>query len=106
MILLYIIWAIVAVCIFFIFLFRGISDTRMMNMAEKIVLCFFLAALWPAELCIIAVMLPFYPIHLLIQKRKAAKKPVQANDVADDEPQGYDYEEFEDWCDGNTEFEN
>lgn len=98
---LYIVWAVVALIIFAILFFLGQDD---MSKSEKVFLFAILAAIWPAALCIIVVGLPFYPLHLLIEKHKKEKAPIPAED--NDEPQGYDYEEHEDWCDGVTEYED
>lgn len=70
---------------------------------EYVIVTLFLSLLSPVSLVILVIGYPFYWLHRLFHRDDV--KPINDDDDDDDETQGFDYEEHEDWCDGNTEYE-
>lgn len=102
-----IIWGVVSLCIFTALMVSGRYKTTI-RLWEFVIVALILSILWPAELCIAIVMLPFYPLYLMREKRNNKNKPVSTDD--DDDDDELDplriAKEHPEWTDGTTEYED
>lgn len=101
--LLYIIYLIICIGVFIYFMMDSHTSTIHLSYIEYVIIALVLSVVAPVGLVIIAIGYPFYGLHRLFHRNDV--KPVNS-DSDEDAPQGFDYEEHEDWCDGNTEYED
>lgn len=102
-ILLYIIYIIICIGVFICFMMDSHTTTIRLSYIEYVIIALLLSIIAPIGLVIIVIGYPFYGLHCLLHRHDV--KPINP-ECDDDEPQGFDYEEHEDWCDGNTEYED
>lgn len=99
------IWVAISLCIFVALIVSGRNEYKT-RLWEFVILALILSVLWPAELCIAIVMLPFYPIYLLRQKKHKKSASVSTEDDADEPDPLQMAEEHPDWTDGTEEYED
>lgn len=100
-----VIWVAIALSIFIVFIVSKRNEFQT-SLWEYISIALILSALWPAELCIAIVMLPFYPIYLLRQKKHKKSATVSIEDDADEPDPLQMAEEHPDWTDGTEEYKD
>lgn len=75
-------------------------NTINLTTTEWVILTLFFSLLSPVIIVIIILGLPFYYIHEMFTHDLPKSEP------DDDEPQGFNYGDHEDWCDGSEEYDD
>lgn len=101
---LYIIYALICIGVFVWFQIDHYTAIENLSKVEYVIVTLLLSLVAPVTLIIIAMGYPFYWLHRLFHREETT--PTKSDGDDDDEPQGFDYEEHEDWTDGNTEYDD
>lgn len=100
-ILVYSIYAVICIGAFVYFQLDHYTAIENLTKTEYVIVTLLLSLVVPVVIVIVAVGYPFYWLHRLFHPEE-----VNSTKSDDDEPQGFDYEEHEEWTDGNTEYED
>lgn len=96
-------YAIICTGVFVYFMIDRPGISINLTKTEYIMVTLLLSLVSPAGLIIFVLGYPFYWLNRLFHRDEVK---ADNSDSDNDEPQGYDYEEHEDWSDGNTEYED